>query len=336
MRDVESVSRKVSVVIPTFDDARFLARAIDSVLAQSYSSIEIIVVDDTSDQEALAVLSEKYPDKSQIAVQRYSGDKVPGKALNMGIDLAGGDYIFFLRADDWLLSSAIENLVDASVETDADVVQGAFLIGGLLKSRLHQTAEFVSAGGIKALEFFANEKYASVPWNKLYRLKFLKDGGIRFPGKFMQEDLTFAARTAFSARQIVSISEPVVHHTSGHESLKPKKPPRVDIGGCLETYLLLAEMIDELGINAVQQRDLVSRIFAAHGSANFAPKLQSYYSSMGYASFREEMLSVAWKGFGPRGLLLGETIAGLIRDIDRTKPRLHHRIQRVLASLFSS
>jgi len=86
----------VSIIIPTYNYARYIRHAVDSALKQSYSNIEIIVIDDGSTDETQAVLSE-YGDRIRVISQPNQGASA---ARNRGIREAGGDYIAFLDADD--------------------------------------------------------------------------------------------------------------------------------------------------------------------------------------------------------------------------------------------
>ena len=88
--------QKVSVIIPVYNAAEFLAETLDSVLSQTYKNLEIICVNDGSTDRSLSVL-EKYQDKIRIIDQENQGQC---NAANKGLQAANGDYIKFLDADD--------------------------------------------------------------------------------------------------------------------------------------------------------------------------------------------------------------------------------------------
>lgn len=92
-----SMSPKFSVIIAAYNSGATLSKAIDSVLAQSYAAYEIIIVDDGSTDDTSAVVS-RYGDKIRYHFQKNSG--VSG-ARNKGAELARGDWLTFLDADDW-------------------------------------------------------------------------------------------------------------------------------------------------------------------------------------------------------------------------------------------
>lgn len=90
---------KVSVIIPNYNYGRFLAAALESVFAQTHAAHEIIVVDDGSTDDSLAVLA-RYAERVQVIQQRNRG---VGVARNVGVAAASGELIAFLDADDYWL-----------------------------------------------------------------------------------------------------------------------------------------------------------------------------------------------------------------------------------------
>lgn len=99
----------VSVIIPSFNNARFLPEAIESILNQSYTDVEIIVVDDGSTDDTQSVLA-RYGDRLVTHTQTNQGVCV---ARNQGLEMASGEYVVFLDADDYFLPDKIRDQVDA-------------------------------------------------------------------------------------------------------------------------------------------------------------------------------------------------------------------------------
>jgi GT2 family glycosyltransferase len=112
-------SRKaaVSVVIPAYNAAEFLAEALDSVLAQTHKPLEVIVVDDGSEDETPQIAA-SYVGKVRYIRKERGG---PAAARNAGIRAASGDWIAFQDADDIWLPEFLEKLVAASAKTGADL-----------------------------------------------------------------------------------------------------------------------------------------------------------------------------------------------------------------------
>ncbi len=102
---------KVSVIIPAYNAGKYIAETMDSVLVQTYSDFEIIVVDDGSKDQTVSIVKQfkiKYPEKVKL-IQKENGG--PASARNAGIKVAVGEYIAFIDADDLWLPQKLEKQV---------------------------------------------------------------------------------------------------------------------------------------------------------------------------------------------------------------------------------
>jgi len=117
----------ISVVVPAFNRETTLSVTLDSLLAQTYTAWEAIVVDDGS-SDGTAALAERYAARdSRIRVHRQANAGVSG-ARNRGIELARAAWLFFLDADDWIVPTAFEALTDAlAADPEADVAYGGYV-----------------------------------------------------------------------------------------------------------------------------------------------------------------------------------------------------------------
>lgn len=100
--------KKVSVVIPCYNDHLFIERCLNSVISQSYPNIEVIVVDDGSNNETKAILNSLRPKINRLLSQSNLGQS---SARNNGIKAADGEFIFVLDSDDYIESSFVEKAV---------------------------------------------------------------------------------------------------------------------------------------------------------------------------------------------------------------------------------
>jgi len=96
---------KVSVIIPTYNRAQMVCEAVDSVLEQSFTDFEVVIVDDGSTDGTEEVLRRRYGDRIHYLYQENQGRAV---ARNQGIQASSGEYLQFLDSDDWLLPRALE------------------------------------------------------------------------------------------------------------------------------------------------------------------------------------------------------------------------------------
>jgi glycosyltransferase involved in cell wall biosynthesis len=100
---------KVTVVIPTYNSAHFLDEAIQSVLAQTFTDFEVVVVDDGSTDNTKVVVDSFKDPRIKYVYQQNQG---PPGARNKGVELSMGEYIFFLDSDDSLLEHALVKSVE--------------------------------------------------------------------------------------------------------------------------------------------------------------------------------------------------------------------------------
>ena len=107
----------VSVIIPTYNRADTIGEAIDSVIEQTYSEIEIIVIDDGSRDNTSQIL-ENYGDKIRVVHQANSGVSA---SRNRGIKIAVGEFLAFLDSDDLWLPTKLSRQIDMLKRTDSSI-----------------------------------------------------------------------------------------------------------------------------------------------------------------------------------------------------------------------
>lgn len=101
--------KKISIIIPTFNSKKYLERCIESLLKQSYKNIEIIIIDDGSNDGTEELINKKYLNNVQYIKQHNLGVSA---ARNKGIEIATGDYIFFIDADDTIDMDVLIGLIN--------------------------------------------------------------------------------------------------------------------------------------------------------------------------------------------------------------------------------
>ena len=109
----------VSVVMPSYNSARFLRAAVDSVLGQTYADLELIVADDGSTDDSLALLREYESRDSRVRVLALGQRQGPAVARNAGIRAANGSFIAFLDSDDAWLPAKLERHLEFMRKNDA-------------------------------------------------------------------------------------------------------------------------------------------------------------------------------------------------------------------------
>lgn len=119
---MERIANRVSCIIPVYNCSAYLKEALESVLTQSYSDIEVIVIDDGSSDRSFEIAS-SYPDRRVRTIQQANGG--PSSARNTGFRHSTGEFIWYLDADDVLVNGSVERLVVELKES----VESAFAVG---------------------------------------------------------------------------------------------------------------------------------------------------------------------------------------------------------------
>ena len=115
----------ISIIVPVYNVERYLARCIDSILAQTYTNFELILVDDGSSDHC-GILCDEYARKDIRVKVLHKENGGVSSARNAGLDIAQGDYIGFVDSDDWIEKDMYQILIKLSKQYDADVVECGF------------------------------------------------------------------------------------------------------------------------------------------------------------------------------------------------------------------
>lgn len=188
---------QVSIVVPVYNTERQIRRCLDAIQAQTYSALQILMIDDGSQDNSLALCRQYAKTDARFQVLSHENRGV-SYTRNCGIDLADGTYLMFLDADDSIAPDMIEQYVLTAERERADVV-----IGGIhmLEADGREYAMIPHECGNKTLTDFlecvcreTTGIFGYVP-NKLYRLSLIRENQIRFcEDMAAQEDLEFALR----------------------------------------------------------------------------------------------------------------------------------------------
>lgn len=171
---------KVSIVVPVYNVAAYLRRCLDSLVAQTYPNVEILMVDDCSTDDSAAIAreyAEKYPGRC-IFVPREKNGGVSA-ARNTGIDAATGEWLTFVDSDDWISTDCVETLHDVALRDGAEIVMSNFVYAYASGAEVE-----VSTFGELTAGSSHREKVAladSCPTTRLYRRSLFTETGIRFP-----------------------------------------------------------------------------------------------------------------------------------------------------------
>lgn len=234
---------KISVVVPVYNCERYLNTCIDSILSQTFTDFELILVDDGS-TDGSALLCDAYSDRdNRIKVIHKANGGGAGEARNVGLDSASSPFICFIDSDDWIKENMLEVLYEAQKENNSDVVLCGYRNIVSLDNREFNFDTSYKANYLRSKkavrDFFVKyypEGMVGYPWNKLYRRELIINNDIRFPKMRRLEDGIFNTEF-FSVAQSCVILPDVLYYYRASQQVEQRKLPK-DFYSLMETFVL--------------------------------------------------------------------------------------------------
>jgi glycosyltransferase involved in cell wall biosynthesis len=180
---------KISIIVPIYGVEEYLHQCVDSILRQSLSDIEVILVDDGS-RDGCPKIIDQYSKKDNRIIAIHQQNQGYGRAVNRGIELANGEYIGIVEPDDWIEPGMYGELYLRAKEVDADIVKGPFYRCWMINNKTYR--EFYSQigkAGIPLPKVFDITQCKSLLlrhssiWSGIYRLSFIRQNGIKMQEK---------------------------------------------------------------------------------------------------------------------------------------------------------
>lgn len=224
---------KVSVIIPCYGVEKYLDRCMDSVLKQTLSDIEIILVDDGSKDRVPEMCDEYARQDDRIKVIHKANGGL-GYARNSGLEIATGEYVAFVDSDDYVDLSIYETLYYEAEKENADAVFCGFNLEGIndnwIKSNEIDSAKIFQGKGVTRfmLDMVANapeepneRRYYMSVWRAIYRRSIIVDNNIKFPSEreVASEDIPFQVDFLKLSHKIVYIPDNLYYYCNNGSSL---------------------------------------------------------------------------------------------------------------------
>jgi len=259
----------ISIIVPVYNSSRFLRQTLDSIFNQTASNFELICVDDGSTDDSLEILN-SYADKYSNITVLSQNNQTTGAARNAGLNIAKGEYLLFLDADDFFEATMLEEVFKQAIKTRADVTIFDGKIFDQESKIFTKPSHFLNFGFLPKKEVFNRfDMVGSIfkitnpaPWNKLFKSSFLRENGLRFSVLPNCEDMSFTySSLALADRITFSKSRLVNYRANNIESLSGgfEKKDSYVISAVDEVYNVLVEndltqlLLNDLILIAVHQ-----------------------------------------------------------------------------------
>ena len=189
----------VSIIVPVYNVERYLARCVESIIGQDYNNLEIILVDDGSNDSSGMICDRYARHDNRVKVIHQTNGGLSA-ARNAGLDIASGDYIMFVDSDDEVVSTFVSTMLNASISNDASLVQCGFRYvdeEGILLNEV-VSSDAVLLNHTEQMKEHLNERLiTTMVWDKLYKADLLHD--LRFPVGKYHEDIFFTYKVLHCA-----------------------------------------------------------------------------------------------------------------------------------------
>lgn len=204
--------KKVSVIIPVYNSSKYLKECLDSVIKQTYSNLEIIIINDNSQDNSLAIIND-YKD-SRIKIINLTKRSGVSFARNKGIDLASGQYICFLDSDDFWYLDKIEKQVEF-IKDKAFIYSDYEYYNAKKRHRVHVPLKITYKKALKNTTIFTS--------TVMFNMKYLTKEDLYMPNvKLGQDSATWwkilkKVKIAYGLNEVLSI------YRVGNKSLSSNK-----------------------------------------------------------------------------------------------------------------
>lgn len=220
---------KVSIVIPVYNTASWLEECLNSVINQTMSDLEIVCVDDASTDTSPEILDDYSHRDARIRVITLEQNEGLSHARNVGMDTAGGEYIYFLDSDDFITSDAIDRLYaicklnhldiayfDANFFSP-DTATGKKIVVPAIRKR--KEYDKVQPGSALCESFIKNDEWHPFVQIQFYSSDFLRNNRLLFFEGIIHEDELFSIICALTAKRVLHIPELLYNKRSREDSI---------------------------------------------------------------------------------------------------------------------
>lgn len=230
---MDDIRPLISVIMPIYNAEKYVTKAIDSILSQSYSNIEVLLVDDGSQDRCLQIC-DNYAQKDKRVRVLHKNNGGQASARNLALDIVQGDYIGFVDADDWIEPYMYEILYSKIIQYGADLAICNF---DVVTDEGHKhywqpdlEEETVFDNNSLMEEILYNKRVNEMFWNKLFKKEILENE--RFVEGMIFEDTEMMHRCLSHVKKGVYIGKVLYNNymsvgSTTRQNMKPKHFDRV-------------------------------------------------------------------------------------------------------------
>lgn len=254
---------KISVLIPVYNSEQHIERCIKSIENQTYSDIEIVIVNDGSTDKTQDIIQKIAQKDDRIKLINIENQGV-ANARNVALSNATGEYITFVDSDDYIEDDYVQTLYDNLKKYDADIaVCNCINYIQETKEQIHkdfgikQVKEYNSKEAVQSLFYYNFLRHS--PWGKLYKKNLWNN--LTFPVGRNYEDLAIIYKTFLSAKKIIYIPEEKYIYVTRKESIVHGKVKESDIQAII---MYCKGILEDITKNYIELIPAAEYLLASH------------------------------------------------------------------------
>ena len=199
----------ISIIVPVYNTEKYLEKCLDSLISQTLTNIEIIIINDDSTDNSLKILNKFILLDNRIKLINLENSKGPGNARNIGINISQGEYISFVDSDDYINHNMYQNMYNKVKEQNSDICFCNFYL-------IDENENILSKSSFKGEQKELNNLYLSNIlssnittgiWAKIYKRKLISKNSILFDNENKYEDIMFSFLCSYHAKKITYLNE---------------------------------------------------------------------------------------------------------------------------------
>ena len=276
----------ISIIVPVFNSEKTLGCCIDSILNQTYTNYELLLIDDGSSDKSGYICDQYAKQNCRIKVFHKKNGGI-SSVRQLGLNKCYGKYIQFVDSDDWIEKKCLEESIRIAEKTNADIVVSDFFINNNaneIRTRQEYTGNLIE-------DFFSGRIFGAL-WNKLIKAEFIKKSGVSFCHELsFCEDLTFLCELAIHTTIKVVMNPSAYYHYCVNTNSLTKKTSKIKLEN-EERYI-----------------EVMTRILPRQEKVSFQSNYQSIawgYLKLGLLSFKEYKQKALKVSLKDKNLSLGK------------------------------
>lgn len=208
---------KISIIVPVYKVEQYLHQCIDSIIGQTYTNLEIILVNDGS-PDGCGKICDEYREKDRRIIVIHKENGGLSDARNAGIRISTGKYIGFVDSDDYIEKDMYEFLYNLIIKYDADIsICGRYELKDLDFPSNKKYKDICYTKELAIKEILKDDKLRSYAWDKLYKAKLFND--VTYPKGKYYEDMYTTYKLIQKSNKIVLNASPKYHYRFRKESI---------------------------------------------------------------------------------------------------------------------